>query len=332
MTLDADVLVDRRRLRRKLTFWRVFAAVVLAVAIVIALLTQFDPRARGRAHIARLSITGVIIDDRKRLQLIEKMAEASSVKGVIVSINSPGGSTSGGEGLLQALRKLAEKKPVVAHIGTVGASAGYMIAIAADHVVARRNAITGSIGVLFQFGDAQKLLETIGVNMDAIKSSPMKAEPNFYKPISPESRAMLAALVKDSYDWFVDVVAERRGLDRATALGLANGSVFTGHQAIENKLIDALGGEETAKQWLIDEKQVDPDLPVLDWKADDDLAGLPLSDSVSRILGQALSAAVFGKNDVTKMLFPEALMLDGLVSVWHAPGAGNATYGGGAGE
>ena len=332
MTLDADVLVDRRRLRRKLTFWRVIAGVVLAAIVIVALLAQFDPRARAREHVARLSISGVIIDDRKRLQLIDKIAASSSVKGVIVSINSPGGSTSGGEGLLEALRKLAEKKPVVAHIGTVGASAGYMIAIAADHVVARRNAITGSIGVLFQFGDAQRLLETIGINMDAVKSSPMKAEPTFYKPASPESRAMLQAMVKDSYDWFVDVVAERRGLDRDEALRLANGSIYTGHQAIAHKLIDAIGGEEEAKQWLIDEKKLNPDLPVVDWKVDSDLPAIPLSNAFSKFIGQTLAETLFGKNSVTKMLFPEALMLDGLVSVWHAQGIENTTYTGGAGE
>lgn len=332
MTLDADVLVDRRRMRRKLTFWRVLAAVVLAAIVIVVLLDQFDPRARSRDHIARLSVSGVIVDDRKRLQLIEKMTKSDAVKGVIVSINSPGGSTSGGEGLLEALRKLAEKKPVVAHIGTVGASAGYMIAIAADHVVARRNAITGSIGVLFQFGDAQRLLETVGINMDAIKSSPMKAEPTFYKPASPESRAMLQSMVTDSYDWFVDVVVDRRGLDKATTLRLANGSIYTGHQALQNKLIDAIGGEEKARSWLSDEKKLGADLPVIDWKVNDELADLSLSGSVSRIIGETLADTLFGKSHITKMLFPEALMLDGLVSVWHAPGAGNATITGGAGE
>lgn len=332
MTLDADVLVDRRRLRRKLTFWRVLAALVVAGGLIAVMISGLDPRQRGQAHIARLTISGVILDDRDRLELIDKMAEAASVKGVIVSIDSPGGSTSGGEGLLEALRRLAEKKPVVAHIGTVGASAGYMIAIAADHVVARRNAITGSIGVLFQFGDAQRLLETIGVNMDAVKSSPMKAEPTFYKPISPESRAMLEALVTDSYDWFVDVVADRRGLDRAAAEALANGSIFTGHQALERKLIDAIGGEDVARNWLVEERKLDAELPIVDWKTDGELADLPLADAAAQFLGQTLSEALFGRHGVAKMLIPEAVMLDGLVSVWHAPGAGNATYTGGTGQ
>ncbi|AXS39067.1 signal peptide peptidase SppA [Breoghania sp. L-A4] len=329
MTLDADVLVDRRRLRRKLTFWRVAAVLVLAGALIGLFMQQFDPRARAHAHIARLAVNGVILDDQKRLKMISRMAEDPAVKGLILSINSPGGSTSGGEGLLEALRAFSEKKPVVAHIGTVGASAGYMIAIAADHVVARRNAITGSIGVLFQFGDAEKLLETIGVNMDAVKSSPMKAEPTFYKPISPESRAMLASLVSDSYDWFVDVVADRRGMDRSAALRLADGSIYTGHQARELNLIDAIGGEETAKQWLVDEKHLDEDLPVLDWKVEDGLPGLPLGEAVAGFVGQSVVATLFGQSTIAKMLFPEAQMLDGLVSVWHARGVGNATNTGG---
>ncbi len=332
MSLDADVLVDRRRLRRKLTFWRVAAVVVLAGALIALFLQQFDPRARSQPHVARLAINGVILDDQKRLKMIGRMAEDPAVKGLIISINSPGGSTSGGEGLLEALRKFGDKKPVVAHIGTVGASAGYMIAIAADHVVARRNAITGSIGVLFQFGDAEKLLETIGVNMDAVKSSPMKAEPTFYKPISPESRAMLASMVEDSYDWFVDVVADRRGIERSTALRLADGSIYTGHQARELNLVDEIGGEEAAQQWLVDEKNLDEDLPVLDWKVEDGLPGLPLGEAVAGFVGQSVAATLFGQGTIAKMLFPEAQMLDGLVSVWHARGVGNATNTGGAGE
>ena len=335
MTFDADMIVDRRRLRRKLTFWRVIAIIGVAAAIIVAGSYAYGLQggAKNRPHIARLEISGLITDDRDRLKLIDRLTKSDAVKGVIVAINSPGGSTTGGEGVVEALAKLRDKKPVVAHIGTVGASAGYMIAIAADHVVARRNSITASIGVLFQFGNASKLLDMIGVHMEAVKSAPLKAEPDFFSETTPEARAMLASLVKDSYDWFVDFVAERRNLSDETARGLADGRVMTGNQALEAKLIDQLGGEDDARQWLIREKGLDAGLPVIDWRKDDAaLAGLGFTGKVAQLFGKGVAEAVFGSSSLRKIVLPEALMLDGLVSVWQAPSIAETEMTGGANE
>ena len=335
MTFDADVIVDRRRLRRKLTFWRVLAVIGVAAAIIVAGAYAYGVKGgtKNRPHIARLEISGLITDDRDRLALIDRLTKSDAVKGVIVAINSPGGSTTGGEGVVEALAKLRAKKPVVAHIGTVGASAGYMIAIAADHVVARHNSITASIGVLFQYGNASKLLDTIGVHMEAVKSAPLKAEPDFYSETSPEARAMLASLVKDSYDWFVDFVAERRGLDPQTARALADGRVMTGNQALAAKLIDELGGEEAARQWLVSEKGLDEGLPVIDWRKDEPAFGeLGFTGKVAQLFGKGVAEAVFGTGAIRKIVLPEALMLDGLVSVWQAPSIAETQITGGANE
>ncbi|MDJ0931016.1 signal peptide peptidase SppA [Breoghania sp.] len=279
---------------------------------------------------ARLEISGLITDNRDRLKLIDKLTKSKAVKGVILEVNSPGGSTTGGEGIVEALAKLRAKKPVVAHIGTVGASAGYMIAIAADHVVARRNSITGSIGVLFQLGNAKKRLDTIGVKMDAVKSAPLKAEPDFYSDTSPEARAMLASVVRDSYDWFVDFVAEHRGLYEATARGLADGRILTGNQALSAKLIDAVGSEDDARQWLVSEKKLDANLPVIDWRKEDNEPGLSFIGKIAQMFGKGAAAAVFGYSPIRKIVLPEALMLDGLVSVWQVPAIAETENPGGA--
>lgn len=334
MTLDADMIVDRRRLRRKLSFWRVLAVIGVAAAIIVGTALAFGVEGGGksRPHVARLNISGVITDDRERLNLIDRMAESDAVKGVIITINSPGGSTTGGEGIVEAIAKLREKKPVVTHIGTVGASAGYMIAIAGDHVVARRNSITGSIGVLFQFGNAQKLLDTIGVKMEAVKSAPLKAEPDFYSEPSPAARAMLASLVKDSYDWFVDFVADRRGLSQSATRELADGRILTGNQALQAKLIDEIGGEDDALQWLVDEKGLASGLPVLEWRKADDLARLGIVGRVAHLFGKGAAEAVLGSGSLRKIVAPEALMLDGLVSVWQAPSIAEAEITGGANQ
>ena len=134
---------------------------------------------------------------------------------MIVAINSPGGTTAGGEELYEALGQLRAAKPTVAVIGELGASAAYMTAIATDRIFARRLSIVGSIGVLYQHVNAGKLLETIGVDLDKVASGPLKAEPDFDEPMEGAPRASIAALVDDSFQWFVDIVAERRGLARA---------------------------------------------------------------------------------------------------------------------
>lgn len=322
MSLDAEAITDRRRLRRKLVFWRVAAFLILAVALVsglVALGGGFSAE-RSSPHIARLPIEGVILEDRDQLKLIREMGENKNVAGVIISINSPGGSTTGGEALYQALRELAKKKPVVSEIRTVGASAGYMVALAGDHIVARYNSITGSIGVLFQFGNAEKLMDMVGVKMDAVKSAPMKAEPDFYSSPSEDTRNMLALLVGDSYDWFVKLVAERRKLTPEEAKAVADGSIVSGFRAQERKLVDAIGGEDAAIAWLEKEKGVAKDLPVVTWKVPEEKSGLPFSARISQGIGEGAAKALIDGVSEAKGLISPSLTLDGLVSVWHAQG------------
>ncbi len=323
MSLDADALVDRRRMRRKLTFWRVVAFVLVAAALIggtIYAAGLAGPSKRS-PHIARLAIDGVILENREQLKLIEKISKAKSVQGVIVSINSPGGSTTGGEALYEALRKLADKKPVVAEIRTVGASAGYMIALAADHIVARYNSITGSIGVLFQYGNIAKLMDTIGVEMDAVKSTELKAEPDFYSETTPAAQEMLKVLVTDSYDWFVALVAERRGFSEAEARRAADGKIFTGKRAKDLKLVDTIGGEDAAVAWLETEKSVAADLPVINWTVKKDQNPLSMSDSLALNIGEGIANGVADHLNSAKGLIPRGFTLDGLVSVWQAPEA-----------
>lgn len=323
MPVDVDALVDRRRLRRKVTFWRAATFVVIAAALLgsLAYVSGLSGLSKRSAHIARIPIEGVIMENRKTLQMIEKIGKADAVKGVVISINSPGGSTTGGEALYEALRELSQKKPVVAEIRTVGTSAGYMVALAADHIVARYNSITGSIGVLFQFGNVQKLLETVGVKMEAVKSAPLKAEPDFYSEATPEARAMLQSLVNDSYDWFVGLVAERRQLAAVKAKALANGRILTGHKALEEKLVDAIGGEDKAVEWLVSEKGVAKDLPIVTWTPNENLDELPFSARISREFGKGIGSALLIPFNDAKGLIPRGLTLDGLVSVWQASDA-----------
>lgn len=311
--LYADDIIERRRLRRKVTFWRV-VTLALALAAIAGLWIATGGGSwlgeRSQPHIAKIMVEGTITEDQDLLDLIDRVRESSGVKGVILSVDSPGGTTTGGEAIFEAVRKLAEEKPVVSQVGTLAASAGYMIASAADHIVARQTSIVGSIGVLFQYPNVSELLDKLGIDVRAIKSSPLKAEPNFFDNPPPGAEEMIRSMIMDSFAWFKDLVQKRRPLSGEEVDALADGSVFTGRQALKNKLIDELGGEETAKKWLVS-KGLDDDLEVIEWKPKTEQSGLLLTRAVARMIGFDASGAPAVK------ALADRLLLDGLVSVWH---------------
>ena len=317
MAMRADDLIDRRRLRRKLTFWRVVAFLVLAAAIIAFSAWIYDDNFTGKAvpHIAKVKIEGTITEDEELVKRLEAIRKSPEVKGVILSIDSPGGTTVGGESTFEAVRKLAGDKPVVAEVGTLAASAGYMIASAADHIVARKTSIVGSIGVLIQYPDVSGLMDKLGVKLEEVKSSPLKASPSPFKPTNDDERAMVRKLILDSYDWFVGIVAERRKMTRDQALALADGSIFTGRQGLANGLIDAVGGESVAIDWLAT-KGVDAKLKVVEWKDTERRGSFLFSKAIARSVGSALGLSETG-SDVLHEIGADRLFLDGLVSVWH---------------
>ena len=317
--LDADTITARRRYKRSTSLWRLIAILAIVLAIVtIGLVGASNGGgfAKLSDHVARVRIEGLITGDQKTLDLLKKIEEADRVKALIVHIDSPGGTTAGSEAVYEALRKIAAKKPVASVMGTVAASGGYITAIATDHIVARGNTITGSIGVIFQWAEVTRLLDNLGVKMEEIKSSELKAEPNMFKPLSEKARQVTQAMVDDSYKWFVDLVEERRKLTGEEATRLSDGRVYTGRQAISNKLIDAIGGEPQAVAWLEKEKSVPEGLEVVDWKVADDGAADLLGANLIRAVGKALGLeSIVGA--VRETLRTEELNLDGLVSVWH---------------
>ena len=327
MSMTADQIVDRRRLRRKLSFWRVvgFLAILIIIAGAVITISGRDafPLAK-EPQIARITVSGFIANDRNRDEMLARLASTDAVKGVIVSIDSTGGSTAGGEALYEGIRRLAEKKPTVATIATFGASAAYMTAIATDHIIARRTSLTGSIGVLFMYPKVSDLLKNLGIQVEDIKSAPLKAQPNPFEPTTDQARQVMQGVVDDSFNWFVDIVAKRRGLARPDALSLADGRVYTGQQAKEANLIDEIGGERAAIAWL-GSKGVDTHLPVRDWRPAAPGGGLfSLADAAVLWVAQKTGIAPeVLRGGILDRFLPQSLKLDGLMSVWQgSAGAG----------
>ena len=311
----ADYFVDRRRLRRKLLFWRGAGFVLLA--LIIGGLALRATSTHGAAtlvpHIARVKITGLITGDEKTLKLLRDVAD-SRATGVILDIDSPGGTTVGAEKVYDEIRAVAAKKPVVAEIGTLGASGAYIAALGADHIVARGNSLVGSIGVLFEFPNFSKLLDTIGIGVEKIKSAPLKAEPDGFSPTSDAARAAIASLVSDSFDWFKGLVKDRRGMTDPELAAVDDGRVFTGRQSLPLKLIDQVGTEKDAVAWL-ESKGVAKGLPVRDWAP-------PRDRPLFGLLGFAADLARMADATSLATLF-DALATDGrpglsgLVAVWQ---------------
>ncbi len=324
MSHDADLIVDRRRMRRKLTFWRVAAALIALIAIVGAgVYAARRGGIAGEQSIARVTIEGLIRSDNDRVAALDRLAK-SKAAAVIVHINSPGGTTAGSEQLHDSLLRLKEKKPVVVVVEGLCASGGYIAAIAADHIIAQSTSLVGSIGVLVQYPNFAELMKTVGVKVEEVKSSPLKAAPNGFEPTSEAARAALGDLVKDSYAWFRGLVKDRRNMDDATLDKVADGRVFTGRQAIALKLIDQLGDEKAAIAWLASEKKVSDKLPVRDYKLDQRLGDLSFLKLAASAALDAIGLAPLARMIVDPAMTAAASHLapEGVLALWR-PGMTN---------
>jgi protease-4 len=321
MSFDADAIVDRRRMRRKLTFWRITAILVVLVAVVgagFALVpgSRFMP---ATAAIARIKVQGLIRGNQERVEALDRLGKSRALA-VIVHLDSPGGTTAGSQQLYDALRLLAAKKPMVVVVDGLAASGAYIAALSSEHIVAQDTSLVGSIGVLFQYPNFTDVLKTIGIKMEEVKSSPLKAAPNGFEPTSPEARAAIEAIVLDSYAWFKGLVKDRRHLDDAQLIRVADGRVFTGRQSVPLKLVDEIGNEKTALDWLEKEKKVPASTPVRDYSLE------PRFSELSFLHVAAWAFQAMGLSTVAQRVEVwggaqaiDRLNLDGLLALWHPP-------------
>ena len=321
MSLDADAIVDRRRLRRKLTFWRLAAAAILllAVAGAVFLWVPGNRLVPSGAYISRIHITGLIRDNRARVEALARLAK-SRAKAVIVHIDSPGGTTAGSQQLYDSLRALQAEKPMVVVVDGLAASGAYIAALSCDHIIAHDTSLVGSIGVLFQYPNFTDALKTLGIQVETIKSSPLKAAPSGFEPTSPEARAAIEAIVLDSYAWFKNLVQTRRNMTDGQLSAVDDGRVFTGRQGLGLKLVDALGNEQTALAWLAREKHVPANTPVRDYSLEprfSELSFLHIAAWTFQAVGLSAFAQRIEEWGGTQAI--ERLNLDGLLALWHPP-------------
>jgi protease IV len=309
MTHDIDHILNHISRKKSLRRWRRIAIAAL-VALAVALFAKFNIDAPRGDHVARLEVSGLITGDEKQLKLIRDLRDEDKVRALIVRIDSPGGTTVGSEALYEELMAFGAKKPVVAVMDSVAASGGYITALAADRIYARGNTITGSIGVIFSYPEMSKLLDTVGVKMEEVKSGELKAEPSGFKPTPEKAKLVMQEMVNEGFGWFKGLIRERRKLDAATVDRLSDGRVYSGRQAVKEKLIDEIGTEIEARAWLEKEKKVDAKLETITREP-------PPTDIRSRF-NVSMGEAVMGYLGLDGLRQKaEAAQLDGLLVLWQ---------------
>lgn len=307
MQPTSDLLIDRKRLKSQLTSWRALALVAVfgSIAVFFSGNTKLGGTRMGGDYIAEIKIEGMMQDDPKRDALIKEVMQDDHAKAVIVRLDSPGGTTVGGEEIFLQLRDMAKKKPVVGVMHTLCASACYMASLGTDQVFARESTLTGSIGVLLQSVEVSRLAEKLGVTSVTVKSGAYKDVPSLTEPFTEDQRKVLNTLITDAYDHFVAMIVTRRQMDDATVRAIADGRVYTGAQALKLQLIDAIGGNEEALEWLTSKHKINPKLEIRQIEPEEEYGSL-LDE-----LTQSAKIKIFGQS---------AIGLDGLVSIWHPSG------------
>jgi protease-4 len=212
-------------------------------------------------HVALIRIEGMIIAGQSGFTFfggtaagsddivaqIDRAVDNDEAKAILLRINSPGGSAAGAQEICGAISRAREAgKPVVVSMADVAASGGYYVAAPADIIFAAPATITGSIGVIATHEDVSGLFDKLGIDSEVIKSGELKDMFNPTEPLSPKARAVVTELVEQVFDQFVAAVAEGRGMNRQDVLALADGRIYTGQQALDNGLIDELGGMHEA--------------------------------------------------------------------------------------
>ncbi len=199
----------------------------------------------GKEKIALVEISGQITDSREIVRQLSKYRRDDDIKAILLRINSPGGAVAPSQEIYdEVLRVRADKKKIYASMGSLAASGGYYIAVAADRIFANPGTLTGSIGVIMAFANAEKLMEKIGLEPQVVKSGKYKDVGSPARKMTAEERIYLQRVVDDVHQQFIDAVVQGRNITPKQARKLADGRVFTGRQALELKMVDEMGGLE----------------------------------------------------------------------------------------
>ncbi|MGX6960893.1 MAG: signal peptide peptidase SppA [Rickettsia endosymbiont of Pentastiridius leporinus] len=269
MNITPDYLIERKQTKSQLLIWKL-VAIILILLLFFFIGKDFAPKevltGNNEDYIASVLIDGIIFEDEKRDKRLNKIVDNSHIKAVIVNVNSPGGTVVGSEKIYNILLKISKKKPVVIVMGTMAASGGYLISLAGDYIISHNGTITGSIGVILQTTEVTDLAQKLGITFHNFKSGELKGAPNPTEKLTEDVKVAVMENVEDTYNFFLELVAERRKMTLEQVKKLADGRIYSGRQALKLNLVDSIGSEDTALKWLREVKKINADLVVKDYQ------------------------------------------------------------------
>lgn len=220
--------------------------ITVAAMVVLGVIVAVTGDSLKHGDVAVVPIDGMIVSPDHFVQDMEDLRKDKSVKAIVLRIDSPGGAVAAGQEMTAEVQRVVDDKPVVVSMGNVAASAGYYIASASDYIIANPGTVTASIGVRMEHAEIEKLLSTLGIKMENLKSGALKDIGTYDRPMTAEERAVLQSILHEMHEQFITTVAENRKLSIEDVRQIADGRPMTGADALKHKLIDALGGEQDA--------------------------------------------------------------------------------------
>lgn len=258
--MKSDFLDDYFK-KKKIKYLRGLLFLSLII-LLLFFLTKFT--SKSNAFLARVEVHDVILDNKNLLNKIELLKSEEELKGIIVSINSPGGTIVASQELYKAFKSIGKKIPIVVSMKDVAASGGYMVSLASNKIYCYEGTLTGSIGVILQSANIENLLSKLGIQPVIYKSGSLKAVPNPLEKVSNFGDSNIKTIIQNMFDQFLGLVSEERKLSSQTKELISDGRVFTGLQAKEINLVDEIGTESDAIEWLKEFTNSPKDIKIID--------------------------------------------------------------------
>ena len=249
--------------RRRLFFWRTIS--LITVAIIVYLSFENQEKSSSNDYIANYNISGLLISADEIIEDLEELKSNNKVNSIIISVDSPGGTTVSAEEIYLKLKEVSLAKPTAIVMRNIATSGAYLLSLGGDVIFSRENTITGSIGVLLQWARIDEALSKLGIEVNEIKSGKLKAEPDFFGEIDEAAQQVTKEIIDETFDWFLRIVKVERDLNPREIMKISDGRIFTGRQAIELNLVDEIGDKNDAKRWLIENKGIDSTSPIIDY-------------------------------------------------------------------
>jgi len=249
--------------RRRLFFWRTIS--LITVVIIVYLSFENQEKSSSNGYIANYNISGLLISADDIIEDLEELKSNNEVNSIIISVDSPGGTTVSAEEIYLKLKEVSLVKPTAIVMRNIATSGAYLLSLGGDVIFSRENTITGSIGVLLQWARVDEALSKLGIEVNEVKSGKLKAEPDFFGVIDEDAQKVTKEIIDETFEWFIRIVKVERNLNPSEIYTISDGRIFTGRQAIELNLVDEIGDKNDAKIWLVKNKEIDSNSVIIDY-------------------------------------------------------------------